>query len=168
MLPQVFPTPSGPNRTFPGGESIPSQDGDRTGSTTLSHARSDCGVSACMDQGENRFTPIPIERSTKSPSRSGLGLSDLQHSAVAATGLEARPSSRGIKRRTTAPKANLLNWRVLLFSFRCACRLVFGSALFETFSRVLESQPGAGFESNFVNSFTASMSAQGGHRPPLQ
>src|SRR3989441_10215036 len=115
MLPEEFSTHGGAKRRFSGRKSVPSQNGDRTGQAALSHSRANSRVSACVDQGETRFTPIPIERSTKSPSRSGLGLSDLQHSAVAATGLEAKSSSRRIVGRQPRPKmaCDLMNSAVL-------------------------------------------------------
>src|SRR6266852_2219467 len=96
MLPQKFAPLGDKKRRFSGGQSVPSQDGKPRSQAALSHPRTNCGVSACLDQGETRLTPISSKRSTKSPSRSGLGLSDLKHSAVAPTSLEAKPSSRRI------------------------------------------------------------------------
>ena len=129
MLPEEFSTHGGAKRRFSGRKSVPSQNGDRTGQAALSHSRANSRVSACVDQGETRFTPIPIERSTKSPSRSGLGLSDLQHSAVAATGLEAKSSSRRIVGRQPRPKNGMRSYEFGCFEasvkrFRCPCRCV--------------------------------------------
>src|SRR5439155_16568847 len=129
MLPEEFSTHGGAKRRFSGRKSVPSQNGDRTGQAALSHSRANSRVSACVDQGETRFTPIPIERSTKSPSRSGLGLSDLQHSAVAATGLEAKSSSRRIVGTQPRPKNGMRSYEFGCFEasvkrFRCPCRCV--------------------------------------------
>src|SRR5262245_51323981 len=96
MLPEEFSTHRGAKRRFSGGGCVPSQDAERTSEAALSEACSDCGVSTCVDQGEIRFASIPITRSQKSSSRSALGLSDLQHPAVAQTGVEAKHSSHRI------------------------------------------------------------------------
>ena len=165
MLPQKFPALDSKKRRFSGGPSVPSQDGDSTSQATLSHSRSNCGVPTCVDQRETRFTSIPIERSQESPSRSRLGLSDLQHSAVDATGLEAKPSSRGITGSKDAAKTannpgfgqSGLFFAFSVKRFRCAADSSFiGSADERNFSGVLEVRSEPSTLNSFADSFTPS------------
>ena len=94
MLSEELSTHGRAKRTSAGGSGVSSEDANRRGKADLSYSCSDRRISSRLDQRENRVSTISFERTSKGPSRSDLGLPDLQHSAVATTELEAKTGTR--------------------------------------------------------------------------
>ena len=103
MLSEVFSTHRSAETGLSSSGRIPSEDADRASQATLSYTCSNCRVPACVDQGQARFTLFPTERPTSSTNRGRLGLSNLQHPAMATAQLEERPR-RHCLRNPPAPQ----------------------------------------------------------------